>query len=243
MTFEVEHTGTGQVPSRRGRLPSPSPPTPPPPWTELPFATEPLDIPGLGLAYPVRTKIGGQVAPGLAAAKAGLEGGRRDQRPDLRVDPPGTRMEAPCRWPLNRFFRQGRARPRIEPQRRKSPGWPFAFQAIQFRPLEPSVIRGQQLGRTAAMTPEPVADWLVTTLAGTSSRSSKSHAPARRRRRACGGGSDDTMDNILSIYAMVRSLAQSRVSPKNLGGPIMIAQVAYSAATLGLTELVHFLGI
>jgi len=56
-------------------------------------------------------------------------------------------------------------------------------------------------------------------------------------------GFDDTIDNILSIYSVVRSLASSRVSPKNLGGPIMIAQVAYSAATSSLTDLVHFLGI
>src|SRR5262249_33443341 len=46
-----------------------------------------------------------------------------------------------------------------------------------------------------------------------------------------------------NIYAMLRSLAQSRVSPKNLGGPIAIAQVAYSAAGTSLTELVNFLGI
>ncbi|MCA1684675.1 MAG: site-2 protease family protein, partial [Planctomycetia bacterium] len=56
-------------------------------------------------------------------------------------------------------------------------------------------------------------------------------------------GFDDTVDNILSIYAMFRSLAQSRVSPKNLGGPILISQVAYEAAVMGLTDLVHFLGI
>ena len=43
-------------------------------------------------------------------------------------------------------------------------------------------------------------------------------------------GFDDTVDNILSIYAMFRSLAQRRVSPKGLGGPILIANVAYEAA-------------
>ena len=39
-----------------------------------------------------------------------------------------------------------------------------------------------------------------------------------------------TIDNILGIYAMLRSLAQQRVSPKMLGGPLAIPQMAYGAA-------------
>jgi regulator of sigma E protease len=56
-------------------------------------------------------------------------------------------------------------------------------------------------------------------------------------------GWDDTIENILSIYAMIRSLAQGRVSPKQLGGPGTIGYVAFESARQGLTELVRFLGI
>ena len=54
---------------------------------------------------------------------------------------------------------------------------------------------------------------------------------------------DDTVENILSIYAMIRSLAQHRVGPKSVAGPVRIVQVAYAAASDGLTDLIHFLGI
>ena len=56
-------------------------------------------------------------------------------------------------------------------------------------------------------------------------------------------GYDETIQNIFMVYATFRSLAERRVSPKNLGGPIMIAQVAYAAAGSGFTDLVFFLGI
>ena len=42
---------------------------------------------------------------------------------------------------------------------------------------------------------------------------------------------------------MFRSLVQQRVSPKALGGPPAIIQMAFNAAKLGLTELVYFLGV
>ena len=45
------------------------------------------------------------------------------------------------------------------------------------------------------------------------------------------------------VYSTFRSLREGQVSPKQLGGPIMIAQVAYSMADSGFTELIYFLGI
>ena len=41
---------------------------------------------------------------------------------------------------------------------------------------------------------------------------------------------------------MLRSLVQGRVSHKGLGGPILIANVAYERAASSFTDLVHFLG-
>ena len=45
------------------------------------------------------------------------------------------------------------------------------------------------------------------------------------------------------VYGTFRSLAERRVSPKNLGGPILIAQVAYYAAGSRFAELIYFLGM
>src|SRR5262249_36022248 len=56
-------------------------------------------------------------------------------------------------------------------------------------------------------------------------------------------GFDDTMEKVLEIYAMFRSLATRRVSPNSMGGVITISTVAFEHARLGLTYLIHFLGI
>jgi regulator of sigma E protease len=56
-------------------------------------------------------------------------------------------------------------------------------------------------------------------------------------------GYEDTVENILSIYAMFRSLATGRVGMGSLGGVITISRVAFGAARSGLTYLIHFLGM
>ena len=47
----------------------------------------------------------------------------------------------------------------------------------------------------------------------------------------------------MGIYAMFRSLAQGRVGPGGVAGPLRIAQVAYDTARSSVTDLIHFLGI
>ncbi len=56
-------------------------------------------------------------------------------------------------------------------------------------------------------------------------------------------GYDLTIQNVLMVYATFRSLIGRQISTKNLGGPIMIFGVAYSAASSSLTDLIYFLGI
>jgi regulator of sigma E protease len=67
--------------------------------------------------------------------------------------------------------------------------------------------------------------------------------PPQNMSSALRRGWDDTLENIMSIYAMFRGLAQGRVGPEGVAGPLRIAQVAYNAARFGLTDLIHFLGI
>ena len=67
--------------------------------------------------------------------------------------------------------------------------------------------------------------------------------PAQDLATAIQSGYDETIENIVMVYSIFRSLAEMQVSPKQLGGPIMIAGVAYSAASSSLTDLIYFLGI
>ncbi len=205
-------------------------------WTEFPFKGEPLDVPGLGLVYPVRTKVE-SVTPDSPAAKAGIKPG--DVINALTFESTRKKFK-PWRWPFSLVFKN-------EPEPdvtfdEESTNWAFAFQAIQLRPREPIDLRVNNADALVRITPEPVASW-PHPLRGEQFQILTRRTPPMTIATALSRGWDDTVDNILSIYAMFRSLAQSRVSPKNLGGPILISTVAYEAATLGLTDLIHFLGI
>jgi regulator of sigma E protease len=211
-----------------------------PPWTEVVLGNEPLEVSGIGVAYPVRTKIEA-VVPGSPAEKAGLKPG--DVITALSPpEPPGPPKKTTG---LGSWFGGwfGKKAPRsIELTGERAESWPTVFQEVQFLPRGVVKLTINNSNKPVAITPEPDPAWFHPNRGARFEILIKrmpplSAGPALRR------GFDDTIDNILSIYAVVRSLAQSRVSPKNLGGPIMIAQVAYSAASSSLTDLVHFLGI
>src|SRR5262249_31326334 len=124
----------------------------------------------------------------------------------------------------------------------KSPQWPFAFQWLQLQPREPIAFRINNADAAVSITPEPVDGWYHP-LRGEQFEILTRRTPPMTVATALQRGWDDTVENILSIYAMFRSLAQSRVSPKNLGGPLMIGNVAFESAKQGLTDLIRFLGI
>jgi regulator of sigma E protease len=56
-------------------------------------------------------------------------------------------------------------------------------------------------------------------------------------------GLKDTKDKILQVYGTLRGIITSRISPKNLGGPITIARVAFNIAGENFWEFVYFLGL
>jgi regulator of sigma E protease len=56
-------------------------------------------------------------------------------------------------------------------------------------------------------------------------------------------GLQDTYQKILQVYRTLRGIITSRISPKNLGGPITIARVAFSIAGENFWEFVYFLGL
>lgn len=222
MAFEVDRTdpdGASKVLTLNAR------PDDTPPWTELAFPDEPLDVTGLGLAYPVRTKIE-SVTPGSPADKAGLKVG---DVINAMVKPPEKGDKPDAKLTELKFDE-------------KSPDWPRVFQEIQLIPRQPLSFRVNNSDVLVTLTPERDPTWHHP-LRGLHFKILNRKTPPMTVASALRRGFDDTLDNIMSIYAMLRSLAQSRVSPKNLGGPIFISQLAFEMAKHGLTDLVHFLGI
>ena len=196
-----------------------------PPWVEVALPNEPLEVSGVGFAYHVGTKVD-DVRPGSPADKAGIKRGETITSitiPELKIDKETRKAE-------------------VVPLNETSKGWAWAFQMIQSQPLGPIELVVNNSNKPLRVTPEPVADW-YNPRRGLRFDLLFQTVPPLGAQAALRRGFDDTVDNILSIYAMLRSLVQSRVSPKNLGGPIAIATVAYSAAGSSLTDLVRFLGI
>jgi regulator of sigma E protease len=227
MTFEVERREPGLEQPKNVELTAT--PDDSPPWTEPILPGEPLEIPGLGLAYPVVPHVQ-SVVPDSPAAKAGLKQG--DTINAMTLFPPeGT----PPR-------RKGKAQSQQYEFKEESPEWPSAFYELQLLPRQSVQLTVNHSNKPITIRPEPDPTW-YNPLRGFRHQALFRQLPPQSPGVALKRGFEDTVDNILSIYAMLRSLAQQRVSPKVLGGPLAIPQMAYASAASSWADLIHFLGI
>jgi regulator of sigma E protease len=226
MTFEVERIGSDKAPTIVTLKVTPDDT---PPWTELAFPNEPLKVPGLGLAYPVRTRIVA-IKESSPAAKVGLKVG--DVISSLTPLPPPSDKEneketaKPIEWKFDE----------------KTPDWPRAFSVLQLLPRQGVELTVNNSKAPIPITPEPDPTWFHP-LRGLKFRPEIIHLPPQSVGVALRRGWNDSIDNVLGIYAMLRSLVQQRVSTKALGGPPAIIQMAYVSAASSFTDLVYFLGI
>ena len=225
MTFEVERAGPGGEPKTFTLTVTP---TAAPPRSGPVFPNEPIDAPGLGLCYSVRTRVVA-VAANSPAAKAGIKPG------DLIT---GITIPASTAGPRDD---RTKAKAKTIDLDASTPGWFAVIASLQDLPKGPVELVVNRASKPLSITPEPDLAWpypdrglrfgpVVRKLPGLSV------GPALR------AGFDETIDNISIVFATVRSLVERRVSPKNVGGPIMIAQFAYDAAS-NLTNLIVFLGM
>ena len=187
-----------------------------PPWVESFFPGEPLKVPGLGLAYPVRTRIKA-VVPDSPAAKAGLKVG--DVINSLASHPRRPPAKPTGKTEVLNFSDE-------------LPDWPRVFAALQTRPKQEVQLTVNNAEAPIRITPEPDPTWFHP-LRGLRFLGLVRALPPQSLPDALRRGFHDTIDNILSIYAMIRSLVQGRVSPKGLAGPIGIAEMAYASAGEG----------
>jgi regulator of sigma E protease len=207
-----------------------------PPWTELPAASDALDVPGLGLCYAVRPRVAA-VIPGSPAAKAGLKAG--DIITSATIAPPrfvdvvklkGSKSESTPTTPEPVTFDE------------TSPAWIKAFWNLQYSSDTTVSLVVNKGSKPLELKAQPVDSWAfpprgLVFIGLIRKLPPQSIASALRR------GWDDTLENIFNIYGTIRNLAWGRLGPRGLAGPIRIVEITYEAARSSMNELIKFLGI
>jgi len=236
MNFEVEREVTTL---ERKTLTLTATPDDTPPWTRNLLDDSPVDVSGLGLCYPIGTHVVA-VRPDSPAAKAGLKPGDVINAMTIPPVKPPVGMRRFFAW-LRSLFNRDKPEPTYE-FNDQSPGWLRVFLDLQDRPVQEIELVVNKESQPIKLTLVPDRSW-YNPVRGLQFQALFRKLPGQTLTAALRSGYDETIQNIVMVYATFRSLAQQRVSPKHLGGPILIAQVAYGAAGSGFTMLVFFLGI
>jgi regulator of sigma E protease len=200
-----------------------------PPRFKIVMDDEPVDLPGIGLCFPVRSNVVA-VKPGSPAEKVGIKAGDVIKSMKITYKPlPG---DTTPKSDLSQTFEFSD----------QSPDWFRAFAGLQHGQLDDVELHVNGAPKAIKVMPEIAQDWFNPTR-GMQFQSESRKLPPESWAAALRSGYDETIKNILMVYSTFRSLYQRRVSPKHLGGPILIAQVAYGAAGSGYAVLIFFLGV
>ncbi len=200
-----------------------------PPRVKLVMENEPVDVTGIGFCYPVRNVVTA-VRPDSPADKAGIKAGDVVKAMKVKYKPlPGKTTPASALTETIQFSDQ-------------STDWFRAFAKLQLQPFDDVELTVSSAPKPIKVMPEIDPTWFHPSR-GLQFMPQFRRLPPQPFSVAIRSGYDETIKNVLMVYSTFRSLIQRRVSPKHLGGPILIAQVAYGAAGSGLTVLIFFLGI
>ena len=227
LTFEVERTAADGSPKVETITATPDDS---PPWDWTPLA-DVVDVPGLGLCYPVSTKVAA-VRPDSPAARAGLK--------------PGDVVNAMILKPAKSARESGKKSSGGDSEATLnfddgSSKWVQAFGTLQVKKYDVALVVNKA-SKPTPIEPEVDPTWHYPDR-GLRFLGLRTKMPPQPIASALRLGYEDTVENILTFYAMIRSLAVGRLGMGNLGGVITISQVAFGAARTGLTYLVFFLGI
>jgi regulator of sigma E protease len=203
------------------------------PRTELVFPNEPVDVPGLGLCYHVASRVAG-VTPDSPAAKAAIKPGDVINSLTLPAVPPSSQAQGQ--------IEQSELKAKTFDFDSKPTSWQSAFIELQNRPIRQVELTVNKGSTPVKLTPVPHDHWYNFTR-GLQFGAAFRKVPPQGLVAALRSGFDETIDNIGQILATFRSLAQRRVGPKSLGGPLMIMEALARAADSGFNSLIFVLGL
>lgn len=203
------------------------------PWSEPPMIEQsPLSIPSIGLAYDLVATVF-SVAPDGIAQQAKIEPRDRVLRVDL-VKPPAGGVDG---FENDTYT--------IDVGERN---WAYAFRMMQ-EAARNRIVRltiktsdSSEL-RTVELTPAEAEDWYLPTARGLQFDLQRTVRKADSLASALGMGWHYTVNSVTDIYLTLRGLVTRDISYKGLSGPIGIAKIAYTFASVGLPHFVLFLGL
>ncbi|MDX2036826.1 MAG: site-2 protease family protein [Isosphaeraceae bacterium] len=193
------------------------------PWVELNQPTEPFEIPGLGLALEVSRTVA-HVVPGSPAAMNGMTDGLVMKTIEVIA------------------ARQEPGEDSKPTDLAEVPAWPFVYEAVHVSPRAAVRFTFEDKKDPVTITPVPIPGRFHP-YRGLRRISDLEQQPPQPFLAALKRGADDTYENVVSIYAMIRSLFSGRVSTKNLAGLPRIGEMAYQSASAGMVQLLQFLAM
>ncbi|SFJ36947.1 RIP metalloprotease RseP [Planctomicrobium piriforme] len=201
-------------------------------WSEPPIAEfSPISIPSIGVAYHLVPTVLSVTEGSPAAEKVNP----RDTIISMKLIPePGAPKDSLGDQPQSILIGEK--------------NWAYAFWMLQ----EYGRTRSVQLTvkpatadpeHTVDITPAPSKDWYLPTTRGIRFSVLETLRKADSIPQAAAMGVRYTINSVEDIYLTLRGLFTRDISPKGLSGPIGIAKLAYTFASVGLTHFVLFLGI
>lgn len=225
--FVVERTVDGKPTTRElTAAPDDSPPDVEPPIRP----TDPLKLPGLGLAIGIEPKVAG-VTEGGPAAKAGLAPGAVIA---------GLTIPASKEGDEPRTYAFGKPDPKAKGA--VEAGWGFVSALLQELPRAEVRLSVAGTSQPVAVGPVPDPSWPYPPR-GLNFLGNIRDVPPQPLGSAVKRAGEETVDNVLGIYAMLRGLFSGQISTKNLAGLPRIGNMAYQTASMGFVPLLQFLGM
>jgi regulator of sigma E protease len=119
--------------------------------------------------------------------------------------------------------------------------WPYLFFVVQNQSLPGTkVVLKLEGGSTVELQPVAVEDWF-NPYRGLNFEGATFLEKAETFGEAVGLGLNETVDALTMVFRTIQKLSTRQVSPKLLGGPVMIAKIAYYSASQGPADLLIFL--
>ncbi|MDA1164971.1 MAG: site-2 protease family protein, partial [Planctomycetota bacterium] len=201
-----------------------------PSWMDYPLSEgTPLAIPSIGVAYHLTSNVL-RVLPGSPAANASVPEGIALE--SIRIESENETFK--------KIARQSSVDIKFDDPTRKSMA--YALWQIQEVPDAKVTLKFQGNEKTYTLQPVPSREEWYLAKRGIILQPLSQTLIAGSWGEALSMGVYHTQNTALDIYMTIRNLVYGELSPKNLHGPLGIAQVAFEVSQQGVPKLLLFLG-